>query len=142
MRQEYAARWADKTRVYDGIIEMLDGLVARKLSLCILTNKPQDFSEKIVAKLLAKWRFEPLVGARPNVPKKPDPSAALAIVVEMKIPAEQFLYLGDTGIDMKTAVAAGMYPVGAVWGFRTADELRESGARTLIADPRELLTLV
>lgn len=142
MREEYAVRWAEKTRAYDGIVEMLDGLVERKLALCILTNKPQDFSEKIVAKLLPKWRFAPLVGARPNVPKKPDPSAALAIVAEMKIPAEQFLYLGDTGIDMKTAMAAGMHPVGATWGFRTADELRESGARKLIADPRELLALL
>ena len=41
-------------------------------------------------------------------------------------PAE-ILYLGDTNTDMRTAVAAGMYPVGALWGFRTAEECATPG---------------
>jgi phosphoglycolate phosphatase len=42
---------------------------------------------------------------------------------------------------MKTAVAAGMFPVGALWGFRTAEELTANGAKVLIAKPMDLLTL-
>ena len=53
-----------------------------------------------------------------------------------------FLYLGDTGTDMRTACGAGMHPVGALWGFRTAEELRENGARALIEKPGELLGLI
>jgi phosphoglycolate phosphatase len=52
------------------------------------------------------------------------------------------LYLGDTAIDMQTAVSAGMFPVGALWGFRTREELLENGARALIQHPEELLSLM
>ena len=54
----------------------------------------------------------------------------------------EFLYLGDTDIDMQTAKAADMYPVGALWGFRTANELLAGGARALVQHPTELLPLL
>ena len=60
----------------------------------------------------------------------------------MTLPPSAFLYLGDTSTDMETAIAAGMYPVGVTWGFRTAEELREGGARALIDKPREVLDLL
>jgi len=53
----------------------------------------------------------------------------------------QFLYLGDSAIDMKTAVRAGMLPVGALWGFRPLEELQEHGAQALIDRPMDLLGL-
>jgi phosphoglycolate phosphatase len=74
--------------------------------------------------------------------KKPDPTAALQIARHLNISPSQFLYLGDSGIDMETADRAGMYPVGALWGFRSAEELLEGGARTLIEHPRELLSIL
>jgi phosphoglycolate phosphatase len=40
---------------------------------------------------------------------------------------------------MKTAVAAGMYPVGALWGFSIGEELRDNGARAMIMHPMEIL---
>ena len=52
------------------------------------------------------------------------------------------VYLGDTSTDMQTANAAGMYAVGATWGFRTAEELTEHGAKVLIDHPRQLLDLL
>jgi phosphoglycolate phosphatase len=61
---------------------------------------------------------------------------------EMGIPPADFLYLGDTNTDMRTAIGAGMYPVGALWGFRTEEELKESGAAKLIARPGELIGLL
>jgi phosphoglycolate phosphatase len=55
---------------------------------------------------------------------------------------EQIFYLGDTGTDMRTARGAGMYPVGALWGFRSAEELRENGAKRLISEPLELVSFL
>jgi phosphoglycolate phosphatase len=52
------------------------------------------------------------------------------------------LYVGDTSIDMETALRAGMYPVGVLWGFRSREELERSGAAVIIAHPRELLPLL
>jgi phosphoglycolate phosphatase len=142
MREEYRDRWSLKTRPYDGIPDLLDGLTLRNLKMTVLSNKPDDSTKAMVAELLPKWRFDPIMGALPSVPKKPDPTLAMEISKRLDVPPEKFLYLGDTGTDMKTATAAGMFPVGALWGFRTADELTASGAKILVEHPREVLRLI
>ena len=139
MRAEYRKRWSLKTRPYDGIPELLDDLTLRNLKLAVLSNKPEESTKEMVAELLSKWRFYPVAGARTSVPKKPDPILAIEISQQLRLPAKNFLYLGDTGTDMKTAREAGMFPVGALWGFRTAEELKDTGAEVLVAHPSEVL---
>ncbi|HHW03432.1 MAG TPA: HAD family hydrolase [Thermoanaerobacterales bacterium] len=142
LKDEYGRRWANTTRPYEGICELLDKLSDMGLKKAVLSNKPHDFTRLIIDKLLPDWSFDAVVGQREGVPKKPDPTAALAIADALKIPPEKFLYLGDTNTDMKTANAAGMYAVGALWGFREAEELVESGAKVLIKHPKELLNIL
>lgn len=139
MREEYGRRWDRKTRPYPGVPELLDALCQRGFPLAILSNKVQDFTEICVAKLLPRWSFKIILGARPTVPKKPDPTAALEIAEAMGLTPVHFLYLGDTSTDMRTAVAAGMFPLGALWGFRTAQELIAHGAKALLEKPLDLL---
>ncbi len=142
MRRIYSEHWADKTRPYPGIPELLDALVQRGVKMAVLSNKPDDSTKLCVARLLPRWRFDAVVGQSEAVPPKPDLAGVRAIVTQLAVPAEQFLYLGDTNTDMATANAAGMFAVGALWGFRPADELREAGARLLIEKPAELLKLL
>lgn len=139
MREEYGGRWANTTRPYDGVPELLDALTALGTSLVILSNKPDDFTKKIVGALLGNWPFRAVHGVRPGGPKKPEPAGALEIADRLGIEPRHFLYLGDTGTDMLTAKQAGMFAVGALWGFRTASELKKNGAKALIARPQELL---
>jgi phosphoglycolate phosphatase len=49
------------------------------------------------------------------------------------------LYLDGTDVDMQTADSDGVYAVGALWGFRTAESIFTSGARALVASPQDLL---
>ena len=116
--------------------------MAAGLKMAILSNKPDDPTKQIVARLLPHWRFAAVLGARPDVPKKPDPSAALEIAGRLDIPPREFLFLGDTPVDMITAADSGMYGVGACWGFRTENELLSGGARKLVRKPLELLSLI
>ena len=139
MSEEYILRWDKKTRPYPGIPDLLEALVQRGVSLAILSNKPHDSNQMVVSKFFPNNPFQIVLGARPHIPKKPDPTAALEIAEEMHLAPEQFIYLGDTGIDMKTAVNAGMFPVGALWGFRTAQELIDHGARALLEKPLDFL---
>ena len=142
INEEYSKRWSNNTRPYPGIPEMLQAVTDTGIKMAILSNKPQSSAGEMVNHLLPKWHFELVVGAKPSVPKKPDPTAALRIAERLKIPPTEFLYLGDSGVDMKTAKAAAMYPIGALWGFRTADELRASGAKELIRSPSDLIPLL
>lgn len=142
MREEYGKHMADNTRPYKGIPELLDSLTGRGLKLAILSNKPDEPTKSIITRFFPHWRFNPVWGARPEVPKKPDPTAALEVAERLNILPHHFVYLGDSATDMKTALGAGMYPVGALWGFRTAEELTNSGAKALIQNPMELLDLL
>jgi phosphoglycolate phosphatase len=140
--QIYDKCWHKNTRPYPGIPELLSNLTKRRLPVTVLSNKPDHFTKIMVEKLLTRWRFEIVQGALPDVPIKPDPASALQIANRLKIPPERFLYLGDTNTDMKTAVNAGMFPAGALWGYRTADELLESGAKALIHTPADVLDII
>jgi len=142
VRADYAARWRRKTRPYDGIPQLLDGLTRRGLKLAVLSNKPDDFTRLMVAELLGRWRFDEVRGARDDVPQKPDPAAALRIAEALAVPPARFLYVGDTNTDMRTANAAGMFAVGALWGFRDAPELTAHGAHVLVQRPPEILELL
>jgi phosphoglycolate phosphatase len=140
--EEYSRRWANNTRPYPGIPELLDALTRRGIRLAVLSNKEQGFSEISVSKMLEHWHFELVVGASPLIPKKPDPTGALQIARKMNLSPPEFIYVGDSGVDMKTASAAGMYPVGALWGFRTAEELSANGAKMLAQKPQDVLRLL
>jgi len=142
INEEYSKRWVNNTRPYQGVPNLLDALTSSGIKMAILSNKQHSSTELMVSKLLPQWRFELVVGALPSVPKKPDPTAALQIAQRLNIRPLEFLYLGDSDVDMKAATAADMYPVGALWGFRTADELLSSGARALIQQPTDLLHLL
>ena len=141
MGDEYAARWKVKTHLYPGIAKLLDALSDKHVLLTILSNKPHTFVQEITSHFLGKWHFATTQGARPEMPRKPDPTAALAICRELGIGPDRFLYLGDTNTDMQTARAAGMFPVGALWGFRSEEELRKAGARFLAAQPLDVLSM-
>ena len=141
-RDAYSKNWDNKTRPYEGVPELLEALTARRLKLIVYSNKPDEFTNLTVRKLLGKWEFAAIVGARENFPNKPDPSASLDILGKLGLRPDEVVYVGDTGTDMQTAAAAGMYAVGALWGFRTAKELLENGAKVLIERPTDLLKLL
>lgn len=138
-REHYSHNWNNKTRPYDGVPELLDALAARHVRMAVLSNKPDEYTKRCVSEFLPKARFEAVLGQRDGVPGKPDPAGAVEIAGKLRIKPSQFLYLGDSGIDMKTAVGAGMFPVGAGWGFRFPDELLGDGARAVIDEPMELV---
>ncbi len=138
----YAVHWKDHTRPYAGIPELLDSLTRKNVSLSVFSNKPQEFTTQNVQGLLSAWSFDRVLGASASVAKKPDCSAALRIAAELGFKPGDFLYLGDSGLDMQTAVRAGMYPVGALWGFRTRQELLDNGARAVIKNPLDLISLL
>lgn len=138
-RGEYGRRWNVKTRPYDGMAELLDALTSAGVKMAVLSNKPHELTEKCVGELLSGWTFEIVLGHREGIARKPDPAGALWIAGQWQLAPSEIVYAGDTATDMQTAVAAGMYPCGVLWGFRPAEELRTGGAEVLIERPLELL---
>ena len=142
MREYYDQHCFDLTKLYAGIPELISALAERRHRLAVLSNKPDDFTKRMIAHYFQPSPFAVVRGQLPNVPLKPDPTAAQQIAQELGIPPAHWLYLGDTNTDMRTARAAGMHAVGVLWGFRARDELVESGAEHIVARPEDVLALV
>lgn len=145
VRQTYQAYYEThnlvQSKPYEGVPEMLQALVDRGIRLVVLSNKPDADTKAVVRHFFPQIPFAAVRGQVEGVPVKPDPAGAIALAAQLGLDPGEFLYLGDTAVDMQCARNAGMHPVGALWGFRTAEELRESGAEHLIARPGDLLNI-
>jgi len=141
-RRIYGRTWQVHSRPYSGIDPMLTALAERGLRLAVLSNKPHEFTRLCVGHLLAGHCFDTVLGQREGVAKKPDPAGALEVVHSLSLVPEQFLYLGDTAVDMETARRAGMCAVGVLWGFRDEAELRDAGAEHILHTPMEVINLL
>jgi phosphoglycolate phosphatase len=129
------------THLYQGIESMLYRLQDSGLKLAVFSNKADDLTQIIVQSLMPFIRFSKIVGARPDYPKKPDPSGARLISDFLNLQPEEMIYMGDSDVDMLTARGAGMLAVGVLWGFRTKEELLLNGADHLLNHPSELFGL-
>ena len=141
-RKIYRDNWNRQTRLYEGIPELLDNLAKKQFPLAVLSNKPHDFMLRCVDFYLKKWSFKILIGQSDDFPLKPDPASALEVARQIELPPSSFLFVGDSAVDIKTADAAGMHSVGAVWGFRGPKELEEAGCLTLVQHPLDILSLL
>ncbi len=141
-RTQYGQAWNVHSHLYSGIPELLEELERRKVPMAIFSNKPHDFTVQCVRYYLPDVPFRIVWGVDQNRPRKPDPTGACQIAEQLQIPPEQWLYVGDTSIDMRTARGAGMFPVGVLWGFRDAQELRAAGAEILLDRPQQLLDVL
>lgn len=126
---------------YPGVDLLLDGLTARNVPMAILSNKPQESLDRVVHQLFARWPFVQVRGEREGTPKKPEPTVAVALACAMRTSPSHCLFVGDTEVDVRTACAAGMIPVGVAWGFRTRLQLEAAGAWRVVEHPLQLLQL-
>lgn len=139
---EYGANYLNKTRPYDGIIDLIAALTRLKIERAVFSNKVDHLTKKIMAELFSGCKFAVIFGASPELPEKPDPKGVLAISDRLQIAPDDLLYVGDSDVDMQTALNAGMHPAGALWGFRTKQELISNGAEYLLDHPMDLVKIV
>ncbi len=132
----------DGVTVYDGILPLLNALKTRGVVLAVCSNKPHAAAVASVENMFPEGLFDEVLGGREGIPLKPAPDAVLALLEKYGARREEAVFIGDSDVDMKTAVAAGIRGYGALWGFRTADELRSAGATGLLSHPEELLSKV
>ena len=130
------------TRPYDGIPELIAELARRGVALAVASNKFQAGTEKLVGLFFPGGTFAAVLGQRPGVPLKPSPAVVEEILARMGTAREEVLYVGDSGVDIETAAAAGVRSAGVTWGFRDRAELIAAGARHLVDRPGELLELL
>ena len=142
MRRRYADHCFDKTAPYHKIEELLENLQSRGVTLAVCTNKDQHPAELTIRHFFGPDAFTAIAGANNGVAIKPDPASTLRIVKNMELKPADCLFVGDSDIDIQTAINANIHAVGVTWGFRTQQQLEQAGAKTIISSPMELLDLL
>jgi len=140
--EHYEAHKFNKTKPYDGILDLLDELIQSNIQLAVASNKYHAATVELVGRYFAKIPFVAAFGHRKDKLKKPAPQIVEDILQIAKTGKENTLYVGDSSVDMKTAKSAGVKSIGVTWGFRSEEELKENGADFIIHHPKELMEVL
>lgn len=133
----YRAHSSDKTAPYPGIIELLSRLKESGVHCAIVSNKP-DSAAQILGERWFSGLVETVVGDREGIRRKPAPDTVLEVMRRLGAEKERTVYIGDSEVDIQTAANAGVDCISVTWGFRTREQLIESGASVLVSDMDEL----
>ncbi len=114
----------DGTLVFDGIIPMLQELKAAGCQLAILSNKPQEPTERIASAHFEGLGIAPVIGfLKGRFPRKPNPAALHFIAKQWGIATSELCLIGDSIHDAHTAHNAGCQLVLVDWGYSTKEAL-------------------
>lgn len=142
-KEYYEAHCNDKTRPYEGIVEVLDKLSEQGYKIAIVSNK-FDTAVKELNHIYFGERIRVAIGESATVRKKPAPDTVYQALAELSAEAANAIYVGDSDVDLATAHNVPMSCISVTWGFRTPTQLLEAGAEpTLMIDsPEKLLPLL
>ena len=132
----YARHYCDHTTVYEGLEPVIRRMKDEGFWLAVHTNKEHDHAVGMVEKLLPGL-FDFILGDG-HCPPKPDPSGTRMVEEKAGIPSGEFVFIGDSHVDMQTAVNAGVFALGVSWGYRPESVLWENGADAVVSTPGEL----
>lgn len=140
-KADYEATWPSGTRIYPGMIDLLELLQSRGYPLAVLSNKPHPFTVAMVSQMFPAIRFSSVLGQRPGIPHKPDPTGALEIAGSLQRLPENCGVIGDSTMDLETARNAGMRAIAVTWGFHDRERLSAAGADVMVDTPGELAAM-
>lgn len=137
-RRYYVDNIDRHTIPYEGIHELLHKLQNDGVMIAVASNKFQQGTDRLVAKFFGDINFIAIEGNREGAPLKPDPAIILNILRKANVEPSEAVMVGDSGIDIRTAIAADVDSIGVSWGFRFAEELYDAGATKVVTTAEEL----
>ncbi|MBO7286095.1 MAG: HAD family hydrolase [Alistipes sp.] len=130
------------TEPYEGMHALLKELTRCGVKVAVASNKFQNGTDRLVAKFFSDVEFVAVEGNREGAPLKPDPQIVTNIIAKAGVEPSRTIMVGDSGIDIRTAAAAGIDSVGVAWGFRFAEELYDAGATKVVTCSTELRNIL
>ena len=140
-KDHYSKNMQNKTRPYEGIMELLEALREADIKTAIVSNK----FDKAVKELSSEYFGDHIavsIGESARIHKKPSPDCVYEALHALGSPVQTAIYVGDSEVDVRTAHNAGLPCVGVTWGFREKEILVKEGAEYIIDHPLELLNIL
>lgn len=138
----YKEHCNDNTVPYIGCDLLLNKLKKAGIKTAVLSNKPDEFVEKILRKTYPEHSFDIAWGKKKQFPTKPSPEALNAIIEKLGVKKSECLYIGDSDVDIFTAGNAKVDMIGVDWGFRTRAELENASAGFVASSADQILEYI
>lgn len=139
-RKHYRVHVLDRTQFYPDCESILDHFKSRLQA--IVSNKPLEFVEMILAGLNRRESFASVYGGDSVNNKKPDPEMVIHLLQQHAMPPEDTLIIGDSPQDIEAGRRAGVATCGVTWGLRPRSEVENAQPDFLIHSMTELKKLV
>lgn len=140
-KTDYKLNMENKTRPYNGIMELLLNLHRYNYKMAIVSNK-YDSAVKSLSKTYFGNIIPVAIGESTDVKRKPAPDSVFEAVKELGADLGRTILVGDSEVDVATAKSAGIPCIGVTWGFRSREILNQAGVDFIIDTPKEILTLI
>jgi phosphoglycolate phosphatase len=138
-RERYEEKGVYENHVYDGVDEMLADSTQVASASFVATSKPTVFAERIVRNLNFDQHFARIYGSA--LDGRFDDKADLLshLLTEESIFPANAIMIGDRAADVIAAKSNGVSSIGVLWGYGSAEELKDAGADGLCSTPGELI---
>ncbi len=140
--KNYTESGSPKTRLFEGVKEVLLELKKRGYKLGILTNKPQVTTDGVYQTYLKEIGFDAVVGQTAGKKIKPNPDTLLELLNSLGVLVENAYMVGDGETDVEVAINASVHGVAVLWGYRDKDQLLNAGAKVFAEKPLDLLKVI
>ena len=137
----YNSHVLEETRPYNGMMEVLLRLKADGMKLACITNKNDEPAQKLIKQFFPNI-FDYVKGSVEGVERKPSPEAIEKCLISLGIENADAVYVGDTEVDIMTAVNSDMDSISCTWGYRSRKFLVENGALFICTEPVDLRNLM
>lgn len=137
----YEIHCNDRTRPYDGIVELLEDLKQAGIHCAVVSNKA-DYAVKALNEIYFKGLLEAGVGEKDGIARKPAPDEVDEVLRLLNMERNRAVYIGDSEVDIETAANVGMDCIGVSWGYRDRKWLQECGAEVIVDDVSQLRQLL
>ena len=139
--EHYKLHSNDHTRPYDGIVDAIRELREAGVKTACVSNK-SDFPVHDLVKIYFQGLFDYSVGAKEGKALKPAPDSVLDVLETLGVDKEDSVYIGDSNVDLETAVNSGLDCISVLWGFRDREFLLQHGATVFAENPGELKHMI
>lgn len=142
-KEHYAAHCEDKTKPYEGVMELLAQLKEKGCRMAVVSNKFDGAVKRLCKKYFGSY-LETAIGESADVKRKPAPDTVYQALHELSCDGSRAVYVGDSEVDIQTAKNASLPCISVTWGFRTEEQLKAAGAeeKFMLSSPLGLLPLL
>lgn len=140
-KTHYAQNMYNKTKPYDGIIEMLENLQNLGFKTAVVSNK-FDLATKELCKKYFAEKIEIAIGESENIRKKPAPDSVFKVMEILNSNKNSTYFVGDSEVDIQTAQNTNLKCISVTWGYKNEEFLLKNGAKFLANSPQEILKII